>query len=206
MAIFNSALFEHLRQSIDNVVLYESRGQNVMRSKLIKIRNPRTPEQTKHRSCFGEASALTGLLYPVAVMGFPAVYPTQSRGAFVSVNIPILKSGEDPKAMDFSRLICSRGKLTKPIVEAVVEDSRSLRITSFPQPLSAHAAREDRVVVVFLETVEKDAIFFIHATRGVKTEEIYGLPDEWKLENVFVYAFATDQAGKKASDTLWVSL
>lgn len=46
MAIFNSALFEHLRQSIDNVVLYESRGQNVMRSKLMKIRNPKTDRKS----------------------------------------------------------------------------------------------------------------------------------------------------------------
>lgn len=204
MAIFNSALFEHLRQSFGNVVLYESRGQNVLRYKVPGIHNPRTPKQTKHRSCFGEASALASLLYPVAVMGFPAAYPTQSRGAFISANIPVLKSCEDPKAMDYSRLVCSHGKLNKPVVEAAVEDSRTLRITSFPQPLSAHASREDKVVVVFLETDEKDAIFFIHATRGVKTEEIYELPDEWNLENVFVYAFAIDQTGKKASDTLQV--
>lgn len=204
MAIFNSALFEHLRQSFGNVVLYESRGQNVLRLKVTEIRNPRTPEQTRHRSCFGEASVLAGLLHPVAVIGFPALYPTQSRGAFISANMPILKSGEDPKAMDYSRLICSHGKLAKPVVEAGVEDSRSLRITSFPQPLSAHAAREDRVVIVCLETVKEDVLFFIHGTRGEKTEEIYGLPNRWKLDNMFVYAFAIDRAGKKASDTLWV--
>lgn len=203
MAIFESNLFHRLRNSVGNIVTYTYCGKGVVRGKPLHVRNPKTPAQQEARLRFKEAGRLSAYFRDAALLGFPASYAVRSHNAFVGANLPMFDVDEEMRVRpDFRRLVCSRGKLEKPVVALRVSGSQ-IRAEVSEQKLSAYSSRTDTVYAVLWDCeCPATHIVEIGKRQGSYTTAPFSYPEDFDLRHMFVYAFAVSANGKQASDTL----
>lgn len=204
MAIFRSSILGDAHKSVQNVTMYRSRGQQILKSKPLRIKDARTPRQLQLRTRFRIINDLAARFREVFPVGFPAEFVTWSRNAFVRHNIEIVSVDKELQAeVDFSRLACSSGRRDKPAMSACLGDEGSeVVLVSSPQNISAYGSREDRLFAVLLERgcLSVQLVFF--GTRGMVKELHVPLSRSWNPAMVSVYAFALSANGRCASNTI----
>lgn len=206
MAIFRSSLFGDLSKSLHNLVMYRSRGLSIVRSKPMTIHNPKTEKQRASRAVFRATTQLSAYLSPLTVYGFPSLYKTDSRNAFVSANMQMFSVDEEMNAVpDYRLMACSCGVQTPPTMKAVwAEDGRGVCVESFAQNISATASRQDMLYVVVFHAKDKDCDLHKFGERGMVQQRNFALNARWIRNFVYVYAFAVSANGNRASETLFL--
>lgn len=203
MAIFNSVLVGGVRNSVDNITMYESGGQRIARRKPMKVKNPRTEKQLRQRAKMNFLSELSVGFLEVAAVGFARRDARLSAAnAFVQANMGNVTVDEDFVAtMDYGLLACSADKkLKRPLVAATLSGS-SLTFNLTAQEAWGSAKKDDQVYGVLFEEVAGESVLVALGTRGEEMSLPVDLPAEWAVENVHAYAFASSANGKRTSAT-----
>lgn len=203
MAIFNSVLVGGVRNSVDNITMYESGGQRIARRKPMKVKNPRTEKQLRQRAKMKFLSELSVGFLEVAAVGFARRDARLSAAnAFVQANMGNVTVDEDFVAtMDYGLLACSADKkLKRPLVAATLSGS-SLTFNLTAQEAWGSAKKDDQVYGVLFEEVAGESVLVALGTRGEEMSLPVDLPAEWAVENVHAYAFASSANGKRTSAT-----
>ena len=209
MATYDSVLVGIGNQSVDNVTMYSSRGQRLMRRKASKVTNPRTDKQRRQRARL----ALLGSLAPGFADVYAVGFPGPAKGAtacneFVSANMDAVTVDDSYAAtLNYERLACSKDmKRKRPSVTvSFAEDAYN-----FTQPAQSDfyggAKPTDLVYGVLFEKTLGESALVPLKPRGEGGMTSFNLPDDWDSAQVEVYAFATSADGKRTSATLHLAV
>lgn len=208
MAIFNSVLIGGARNSVDNVTMYETGGQRIIRRKATKVKNPRTDKQQRQRAKMRLLSDLSVGFLEVAAVGFARRDARLSAAnAFVQANMPNVSVGEDFVAtMDYSLLACSvNGKLKRPSVTARLSGT-TCTFNQAAQDAWGTAKDDDEVYGVLFEEVTGEAVLVPLKPRGDGGSTTAEISSDWATDKVHAYAFASSANGRRTSATVPVEL
>ena len=208
MAIFDSVLMGGARNSVDNITMYENKGQRIARRKPSKVRNPRTEKQRIQRAKMKFLTDLSAGFLDVAAVGFASRDARLSAAnAFVRANMPNVTVDEEFVAsMDYSLLACSAAKkLKRPIVTMSLTGS-SLSINRTMQEAWGTAKLDDQIYGVLFEEVTGETMLLEMGERGEEFVTSIELPADWAPESVHGYAFASSAASKRTSATVAVEI
>lgn len=210
MAIFRSFLLGDVRKSVSNLTMYAAaRGNSIVRSKKMKIRNPRTVKQVTQREKMAALVGLSREFAPVLALGFPErVGNTTPYNAFVKANVDAVTVDEQMEAtVDYTRVVCAFGSLKKPKVTVNVDTETSNLL--FTQAASKHSlsvqeAATDMVYAVVFEKELKEMEIVPLKERGKGGEVTYQFDSEWKAANLLIYAFAVSKGRRKVSGSIFI--
>lgn len=210
MAIFRSFLLGDVRNSVSNLTMYAAaKGNSIVRSKRMKVRNPRTVGQVSQRNKMAALVTLSQEFAPVLALGFPnREGNTTLYNTFVKANMNAVTVDEQMEAtVDYTSVVCAAGLLKKPKV-AVSVDIETLNLT-FTQPvaknpLSVFAASDDKVYAVVFEKELREMEIVPLKERGKGGETVFQFDSDWKPANLLIYAFAMSAKRRKASGSMFI--
>lgn len=208
MAIFNSVLMGGVRNSVDNVTMYESRGRRIARRKPSSVRNPRTDKQRRQRAKMKLLVELSMGFVDVAAVGFAGRNSKMSPvNAFVAANMPnVTVDDEYVATLDYKTLACSLDKKRKrPSVTASLE-GMNLSFAQSEQEYWGTAKKDDAVYAVLLDEVLGETMLVPLKNRGEGGMTSVTLPDDWQPEKLHVYVFAASADGKRTSATVYLDV
>ena len=113
MATIQSPFLGEIRGKFAGAVFYVRYGKTFMRSKPLKVKNPKTPGQLKQRMKFSLVHKQDKYLRTYTRKGFPEATDKMSQyNAFMKANIRNAVTGNYPDLMiDFPKLVVSGGSL-----------------------------------------------------------------------------------------------
>lgn len=215
MATFNSTIFDELHNSIGNATTCVHKGQNVVKKKVTKMKNPKTLPQQQQRKRFPSLVELSGIFSPAIALGLKGSKLTKHtvENYFVHLNKGNVTVDDGlVVGIDFEHLVLSLGSraLWDDVVAAVETEERMLTLTfEEGDEILAHSADDDE----FYCCVVEKTLLRVKAMSIGKRSELTGsqsltFPKKWNVsaDNLAVYLFCTDKTGKKASKTLYVPL
>lgn len=208
MAIFNSVLIGGARNSVDNVTMYESGGQRIVRRKPTNVKNPRTEKQQRQRAKMKFLAGLSVGFLEVAAVGFARRDSRLSAtNAFVRANMANVSVDDDFVAsMDYATLACSAdNKLKRPAVTANLSGT-SCSFSQSAQEAWGTAKTDDNVYGVLFEEVTGEAVLVALKPRGEGGSTSIEIPSEWDTEKTHAYAFASSTNGQRTSATVSVAI
>ena len=202
MATYDSVLVGIGNQSVDNVTMYSSRGQRLMRRKASKVTNPKTDKQMRQRAKLALLGSLAPGFADVYAVGFPSPAKGETAcNAFVSANMGAVTVDDDHTAtLNYEQLACSRDmKRKRPnVTVSFAEDAYN-----FTQPAQSDfyggAKPTDLVYGVLFEKTLGESALVPLKSRGEGGMTTANLPEGWVSTNLAVYLFVVSADGKKAS-------
>ena len=205
MATYDSVLVGIGNQSVDNVTMYSSRGQRLMRRKASKVTNPKTDKQMRQRAKLALLGSLAPGFADVYAVGFPSPAKGETAcNAFVSANIGTVTVDDDHTAtLNYEQLACSRDmKRKRPnVTVSFAEDAYN-----FTQPAQSDfyggAKPTDLVYGVLFEKTLGESALVPLKSRSEGGMTSFNLPDDWDSAQVMAYAFAVSDDGKRTSATV----
>ena len=205
MATYDSVLVGTGNQSVDNITMYSSRGQRLMRRKATKVTNPKTDKQMRQRAKLALLVSLAQGFTDVYGVGFPDPKAgATSCNDFVAANMANVTVDDDYAAtMDYERLACSADKKRK---RPSVTVTFAADTYNFSQPAQdkfyGQAKPSDKVYAVLLEKALGESALVELKTRGEGGSTSFELPEGWDSAQVMAYAFAASADGKRTSATV----
>lgn len=208
MSIAQNPLTGQMRKSMGNFNTYVHRGQNVVSTKAFNRKDKNTEAQQAQRASFKLIADLYQSLGGYVDYGFPVCPERMSPyNYFMYLNLPnaIDTSGEMPE-INYSLLKVAKGTLPSVNVMNTTLDETCLTLSCESNADFPKAAADD--VVTLLVGAKSGALY---ATRQVRGSEEYcsisqNLPNLAKADIQYIYLFVTTADGKKASNTIYVSL
>lgn len=189
------------------VVGYSWRGKWCLRTTPAKVRNPRTDRQQSHRHLFKAMVQFAAHNAQVLRVGMRQVSHDEGmteQNLFVSINSQSFSLIDGSLEVDYSRLLFACGPVAPVAFGKPEIDERQVLTVSFEKnPLHVRASGEDTVYLY---------AYCPAAGRGLLSAPVYRrqqslsmvLPDEWVGEELHLYGFVTDYAGR-ASQSLYIS-
>ena len=205
MATYDSVLVGTGNQSVDNITMYSSRGQRLMRRKASKVTNPKTDKQQRQRAKLAALVSLAQGFADVYAVGFPS--PKAGATAcndFVAANMPNVTVDDDYAAtVEYEQLACSADKkLKRPSVTLTFASNMYNFMQASQENFYGMAKPTDRVYAVLLEKALGESALVELKTRGAGGSTSFELPEGWDSAQVMAYAFATSDDGKRTSATV----
>lgn len=209
MATYNSVLVGIGNQSVDNVTMYSSRGQRLMRRKADKVTNPRTDKQRTQRAKMALLVTLAQGFEDVYKVGFPNRKAGQTAcNRFVAANMEnVSVDGSFAATMDYGHLACSeaRGRRAPGITVTLTGSTYGLDVVPDTNYYGM-AKPDDKVYGVMVETERMESALLELGSRGEGGTMSFPLPTGWSEDKVKAYTFATSADGKRTSATVAVEV
>lgn len=185
-------------------------GIDVMRSRPKKSTKPPTAAQMKQRDTFALMTQFSGQVTDVIKIGFQAYHVGQTPyNAAFSLNIENAVTGVYPAiAIDYPSFVLSKGNLldAPEIIVSTTEDAQLdfswLNNADVLDPLETNST--DKVTfVVYNPSKQLFAKKIGAAARSALSYDM-ALPAMWSIDNVHVWAFFVNAAGKVVSDSVYL--
>lgn len=189
------------------VVGYLWRGKWCLRVKPGKVHNPRTDRQQSHRHLFKAMVQFASRQSQVLRIGMRQVSHDEGmteQNLFVSLNSQSFSLVDGALEVDYSRLLFSCGPVA-PVAfgKPAVDDRRVLTVSFERNPLHMRSSGEDTVYLYAYCPAAKRGLLSAPVYRRSQSLSMM-LPDEWEGEEVYLYGFVTDYAGR-ASQSVSIS-
>lgn len=212
LAVFKSAIFDEIRNSVANVTTYRSNGQNIMKKKMTKIKNPRTLKQRKQRTHFPTLVELADVFTQAIALGLVS-RPVRLTAAnyFAQLNKKTVSVDDKLEVtIDYSAIQISKGKRAMPeeITTTLDAEKRELTVELVAEEFVNHAADDDEFYCFVLEKKRKKTKLFKLGQRSSLTPSPLVLPGKWDIsaENLAIYVFCVSQDGKRASNSVYLNV
>ena len=208
MSVVQNPLTGQMRKSYANVNTYVHKGQNVISSKAFNRKDKNTDAQKAQRANFkliGDTWVWVGNFATTGLLNLPQ---SQSPyNVFMTMNLPgaIDNSGEVP-VIDYPKLQIARGSLTAVEVMSTSVVASVLTV-NYDSQMDFPKVDATDVVTVLVKTI-KGAVYFTRQARGEAFEGTLLV----QMRNVVladiecVYLFTTTADGKKASNSVFVTV
>ncbi len=191
--------------SLGPVIGYNWRGRWCVRSKPARVHNPRTDRQQSHRQLFKamvQFASLHGHVLRVGMRQAALAEGMTEQNLFVKLNSQSFSMVDGVAEVDYSDLVFSSGPVAPVAFGAPVVDERQVLTVSFEKnPLHQRASADDTVYLYVCCPSVGGALLSAPVYRRTGCVSMM-LPDEWVGQEVYVYGFVTDYAGR-ASQTLY---
>ena len=171
------------------------------------MKNPRTLAQQQQRLKMTSLVRLSKAWLVATLKGFPGSNIVEAQNRFVQCNMPAVTVDEElAVTYDFGEFKCSRGPIVVPEISAALS-SGSITFQIKEQILiPKYCEGTDMLHAVVYEGALSALELVEVGMRNSGGGTQFSLPEGWSEENVTVLAFALDQRGKRASDTVKVAL
>ncbi|MBO4586224.1 MAG: hypothetical protein J5677_00190, partial [Bacteroidales bacterium] len=189
------------RGTVGTVIGYEWRGKWCLRSRPLRVHNPRTAKQQANRQLFKQMVALAGTIKLALRKGLHSVslamHVTECN-LFVKRNKERFSlDGDGKMAVDWEHLIISEGELTSP------EFQVATNLSAFHFPFSTSCGSGDDEVYVYAYCPEmEEGVLSAAAWRRMGCVTL-ALPERWQGKEVHLYGFAVSYEGE-ASATVYI--
>lgn len=200
MGFNRGAMKLHFTGMVGGIIQYEVRGMLRVRSRPESVRNPRTAAQTEHRTRFALASSYVRSLGDVYKVGYREYNKSISQRANIVKQVygeALTREG----TVDPLKVRTARGPLTRPQGISVVREEGRLRIGWF-RP-SNHTLK--LTVTVYNYTRAVGQTHYDTATSR-ETGTTVPVPEEWRGDALYVYAFWRSEKSGSASDSTVVAV
>ena len=212
MAKLEGNIIGGFRGKLGNVVGYSWKGVWCVRARPVRVRNPRSEAQQRHRSLFAEEVRLAGRMSWALNVGFAAiademhmtpqnVFVKANQGAFASVAAGGSATG---LAVDWEHLIISTGPVAPVGLNAPEIDGGNVLTATFEKnPYHLRADNFDQVhLYVYCPALNMG---YLAAPVYRKERRVsITLPDTFVGQELHTYAFVTDKSGR-ASETSYAA-
>ncbi len=222
------------RGTVGTVIGYEWRGKWCLRSRPLRVRNPRTAKQQNNRLLFKQMVDLASHMKMALRKGLRGVslgmHITECN-LFVKRNKECFSlDAEGQLVVDWERLIVSEGEVPAPVFQAPSVETRPAASPDRPLHSLPHAETRQAaslqtwsVIVPFApcaegERASGDDEVYVYAycpemEQGVLSAPAYrrmgsvqlALPERWQGKEVHLYGFAVDYEGN-ASATVYIGM
>lgn len=193
--------------SLGPVIGYNWRGRWCVRSKPARVHNPRTDRQQSHRQLFKamvQFASLHGHVLRVGMRQAALAEGMTEQNLFVKLNSQSFSMVDGVAEVDYSGLVFSSGPVAPVAFGAPVVDERQVLTVSFEKnPLHQRASADDTVYLYVCCPSVGGALLSAPVYRRTGCVSMM-LPDEWVGQEVYVYGFVTDYAGR-ASQSVCIS-
>ncbi len=209
MAIFRSFLLGDVKKSVANLTMYIAKGVSIVRSKPLNVHNPRTEKQRVQRAKMKALTRLVSGFGPALAVGYPsATGLVSANNRFVQDNMEAVTVGGDFTAtVDYSRIVCSSGRLKVPKVAVSYDASgKQFVFTQSVQQQTLTCNPADVAWIVVYEKVQGESEIYELYARMEGGEVKADLPEDWDIDNCEFYTFARNGNGTQASRTLHLQL
>ena len=210
------------RGTVGTVIGYEWRGKWCLRSRPLRVRNPRTAKQQSNRLLFKQVVDLAGRMKMALRKGMHVaslaehmtecnLFVKRNKGLFA---LEAEGEGQERQlAVDWESLAISEGQLTPVVWSAGIlpatasgsmpaESRRSIVVPFAPCAEEERASGDDEVYVWAYCPEAGEGVLSAPAYRRAKQVEI-SLPERWQEMTVHLYGFAMDYRGE-ASPTTYI--
>ena len=191
------------RGTVGTVIGYEWRGKWCLRSRPLRVRNPRTAKQQSNRMLFKQAVDLASHVRMALKKGLRGVslgmHMTECN-LFVKRNKECFSlDSEGRLSVDWERLVFSEGEVAAPVFVGVETwPAASLQIG-----FEWDGGSGDDEVYVYAYCPElEEGVLSAPAWRRMKSVQL-ALPERWQGKEVHLYGFAVDEEGA-ASATAYI--
>ena len=209
-AIFESTpITENVRKSISNQTFYTMKGLNIARKKNGK-NSSKTQAQMVQRTRWTKVLDLEALFEPASQIGFPRRKTTETyHNAFMSANTnaEAVSVSEDLEVtVNYPEILCAQGRLKLPRSLSVSADAetRTLTFTHAAEGNGCRRYANDQLYALVVETTLEDSELYELGTRSESEPVAATLPEDWDMDSLAIYVFATTADGKKASNSKYL--
>jgi len=185
-------------------------SDNIARRKGEERKVSNAPAVVEQRLKFGMLAHLGAVLQPVVEIGFQQrKRGVSARNEFVSVNKEVCTVVDGTVVVDFEHLLCAQGRLIEPDVK-VSFDSTGEMFTFLQEEEEEEegygCSLDDGEWGVLLECKQGLCRLVRLRARGESGSTTVALPKRWNREDVVVYCFAISADGRKASNSVYMTI
>ncbi len=191
------------RGTVGTVIGYEWRGKWCLRSRPLRVRNPRTAKQQSNRMLFKQAVDLAShvrLALKKGLRGVSLGMHMTECNLFVKRNKECFSlDSEGRLSVDWERLIVSEGEVAAPVFVGVEPRPAASLQMGFEWD---GGSGDDEVYVYAYCPVMEEGVLSAPAWRRMKSVQL-ALPERWQGKEVHFYGFSVDNEGN-ASTTAYI--
>ena len=208
MSIAENPLVGHMRKSMGNFTMYTYYDKNIVRSKAFKFKDPKTEKQLAMRARMTLMAETYKAFSSIIALGFPEnSYAKSPQNMFVSANFTsAFVITENVQVINYPQLLLAKGSL--PVVKVtdafIGADGITLRYDAHAL-LPDVTASDEIVACARLKTGE---LLIARQFTGIEVVGTILLkyPTLQMEEVACCYVFVRSGDGKKASDSVYVSI
>jgi hypothetical protein len=186
------------RGSVGTVIGYQWRDVWCLRSRPVRVRNPRTPQQQAGRSVFGIVSSLAAGFSTALRLGLQQESRRQgmtARNLFVRLNRPAVTLTDDGVEVDYPSFAVAAGPVAPVAFDAAAVDGLSVVVPFDRNPLHLRTDSADEVYL-FAWCPEAGAGVLSQPVFRRCREVRVDLPANWAGLEFHLYGFVVDYAGR----------
>ncbi len=205
MAIVQNPIIGKARKKFANAVFSEVFGKNTIRSKPIKVKNPKTKKQVSQRTKFKlmvyESRVLLGLIrtsFQNMAVGKSAY------NAFMKANIKTAIQGSLGNwSINYNNLLVAQGPLFTPLnLVSTVDLAECIKRTWTPPIDTLDPSNNDILYTVAYDSVKAEWYYGASTTLRSAGSDEQRVPINWSGDKVFVYSFFISTDGTQCSNSV----
>jgi hypothetical protein len=207
MAIVEIPYADKVRGKLGNVVIYNSRGQTIMRTRPFNVKKTSTPKQLNNRMKFSVLCKLGKLLRTYINKGFTGI-PIKMTvdNSFFKENFNLAFTGAYPDLLiDYSRLIVAKGLLSgakEGMISAVV--GRIINITWTNNSDQKNAESSDIAMALFINQTKNAVLQDTNSRTRADCSLLFAVPETWIGDLVHVYLSFKNATGETSSNSIFL--
>jgi hypothetical protein len=205
MGKINQGILGGFSGKVGSVVGGSWKGISYMRGKAVSIKNPQTLQQRQQRCKLALALSVLQPIIAVIRVGFKRYAHRQSEfNAAMSYTIRHAIQGDYPDyALDFSKLLVSRGSLTGADNAAAAAVPGKIKLTREDNTGIGEAQPTDKAIAVAINPTKGEAAYITDGTpRSAETEQLAVSPF-WAGDKVEVYLGFITEDGKEVATSAY---
>ena len=206
MAIVQNPITGRTRKKFGNAVFSEQFGKNTMRTKPVKVKNPRTVGQVNQRSKFSIMVAESRKLLALLKVSFKSMTMSMSAfNAFIKSNIKTAITGSHGNySISYPDLVIAKGPLPQiSTFSSSVELSGAIKRQWTPPIDPNDPANNDLLYVATYSTTAKQWFFGLTTTTRLDGTHSQTLPGTWTAGPVHTYSFFVNAASTSNTDSVY---
>lgn len=209
MGILNGGLFGAFEKRTGPLVGRVVRGRNVISAVQHKSLLPRVQRQLEQQMKFRLLSVFLVALKEMIAVGFRSATKQSPLNAAFRYNFQKVIMGVYPSyAIDFARVLCSRGKLDGPRAGMVMwaPDDAGLVFSWLPEVESRFNRGTDRACFVVYCAANGLAVTSLYAVRRADLSYLMLLPPDFAGQQLHCYMCLASANGHDVSDSIYLEV
>ena len=206
MAIVQNPITGRTKKKFGSAVFSKQFGKNVMRTKPLEVKNPKTPGQVNQRSKFKLMVFVSRQLMGLIRISFQNMAIGKSAfNAFVSANIKTAITGVPGNySIDWPLLKISKGPLFQSSnLVAAVDQAAMIKRTWNPPINPDDISNSDKLFTIAFNITKNEWSYGQSVTIRSAASDEQGVPASWAGDTVHVYTFFISPDGKQCSDSVY---
>ncbi len=192
MAKLDNGILGGFSGKVGTVIGYRWRDRWCVRARPTHVHNPRTAAQTAHRMLFREMVQLAGALKEGLRIGLKA---RADRDGMTEMNAFCRLNWHEGGRPDYGQLRVSEGPVAPVRFGAARLEGDVLRVAFEKNPTGRQACGSDGVRLLVFNAVRRQSVL-TQAVARRRGSLAVALPTGWAAEELHVYTFAQDAAGR----------